>query len=35
MLIAVIANSNPDKDEMTSLLEFRDKGFFANGARLP
>ena len=35
MLIAVIANSNPDKDEMTSLLEFRDKGFFANGASLP
>jgi hypothetical protein len=34
MLIAVIANSSPDKDEMTSVLEFRDKGFFANGARL-
>ena len=31
---AMIANTGPGEDELTSTLEFKDKGFFANGQRL-
>jgi hypothetical protein len=34
MMLSMFANSNPATDEITSTLEFKDKGFFANGARL-
>lgn len=34
MMLSMFANTAPDKDEMTSTLEFKDKGFFANGQRL-
>jgi hypothetical protein len=34
MMLAMFANSAADKDELTSTLEFKDKGFFANGQRL-
>lgn len=34
MMLSMFANSSPDKDEMTSTLEFKDKGFYANGQRL-
>ena len=34
MMLGMFANTSPDKDEMTSTLEFKDKGFFANGQRL-
>lgn len=34
MMIGMFANTAPDKDEMTSTLEFKDKGFYANGQRL-
>jgi len=34
MLLSMFANTDPAADEITSTLEFKDKGFFANGARL-
>lgn len=34
MMLGMFANTSPDKDEMTSTLEFKDKGFYANGQRL-
>lgn len=34
MMLSMFANTAPDKDEMTSSLEFKDKGFYANGQRL-
>lgn len=34
MMVSMFANSAADKDEMTSTLEFKDKGFYANGQRL-
>ena len=34
MMVSMFANSTPDKDEMTSTLEFKDKGFYANGQKL-
>jgi hypothetical protein len=34
MMMAMFTNSAPDKDELTSVLEFKDKGFYANGQRL-
>lgn len=34
MMAAMVANSSADKDELTSALEFKDKGFYANGQRL-
>lgn len=34
MMVSMFANATPDKDEMTSTLEFKDKGFYANGQRL-
>ena len=34
MMLGMFANTAPDKDEMTSTLEFKDKGFYANGQRL-
>ncbi len=34
MMVSMFANVAPDKDEMTSTLEFKDKGFYANGQRL-
>ena len=34
MMVSMFANSAPDKDEMTSTLEFKDKGFYANGQKL-
>lgn len=34
MMLAMFANTSADKDEMTSTIEFKDKGFFANGQRL-
>lgn len=34
MMLSMFANTSPDADEMTSTLEFKDKGFFANGQRL-
>lgn len=34
MMAAMFSNSATDKDELTSNLEFKDKGFYANGQRL-
>ncbi len=34
MMMSMFANSAADRDELTSTLEFKDKGFYANGARL-
>ncbi|MFC3182751.1 DUF2125 domain-containing protein [Cypionkella sinensis] len=34
MMVSMFANSATDKDEMTSTLEFKDKGFYANGQKL-
>jgi hypothetical protein len=34
MMLSMFANSSAETDEITSTLEFKDKGFFANGARL-
>lgn len=34
MMMAMFTNSATDKDELTSVLEFKDKGFYANGQRL-
>lgn len=34
MMIAMFANPGAGEDELTSVLEFRDKGFFANGQQL-
>lgn len=34
MMLSMFANTDPATDEITSTLEFKDKGFFANGARL-
>jgi hypothetical protein len=34
MMMSMFANTSADKDEITSTLEFKDKHFFANGARL-
>lgn len=34
MMLAMFTTAVPDKDELTSTLEFRDKGFYANGQRL-
>jgi hypothetical protein len=34
MMVSMFANSAADKDELTSTLEFKDKGFYANGQRL-
>ncbi len=34
MMLSMFANSSPDKDEITSTLEFKDKHFFANGQQL-
>jgi hypothetical protein len=34
MMAGMFTNSAPDKDELTSTLEFKDKGFYANGQRL-
>lgn len=34
MMLSMFANAAPEGDELTSTLEFKDKGFFANGQRL-
>ena len=34
MMVSMFANAAADKDEMTSTLEFKDKGFYANGQKL-
>lgn len=34
MMVSMFATATPDKDELTSTLEFKDKGFYANGQRL-
>jgi len=34
MMISMFANPGAGADELTSTLEFKDKGFFANGQRL-
>lgn len=34
MMIAMLAKPGDGPDELTSVLEFRDKGFYANGQRL-
>lgn len=34
MMLSMFANPGPGADEMSSTLEFRDKGFYANGQRL-
>lgn len=34
MMISMFANPGASPDELTSTLEFKDKGFFANGQRL-
>lgn len=34
MMIAMFANPGPGEDEMTSVLEFKDKGFYANGQQM-
>ena len=34
MMLSMFANTSPDKDEITSTLEFKDKHFFANGQQL-
>ncbi|MEY3533709.1 MAG: hypothetical protein RI979_1733 [Pseudomonadota bacterium] len=33
-MIAMFANPGAGEDELTSVLEFKDKGFFANGQQL-
>ena len=34
MMLSMFANSSADKDEITSVLEFKDGHFFANGQQL-
>jgi Uncharacterized protein conserved in bacteria (DUF2125) len=34
MMLSMFANTSPDRDEITSTLEFKDKHFFANGQQL-
>lgn len=34
MMMSMFANAGPGTDELNSTLEFKDKGFFANGQRL-
>lgn len=34
MMLSMFANPGPGEDEFNSTLEFKDKGFFANGQRL-
>ncbi len=34
MMLSMFANAGPGEDELNSTLEFKDKGFFANGQRL-
>ncbi|MDZ4310375.1 MAG: DUF2125 domain-containing protein [Cypionkella sp.] len=34
MMVAMFSNAAADKDELTSTLEFKDKGFYANGQKL-
>lgn len=34
MMLSMFANPGPGEDEMSSTLEFKDKGFYANGQRL-
>lgn len=34
MMLAMFAKAGPAQDELTSTLEFKDKGFFANGQQL-
>ena len=34
MMLAMFANTSTTSDEITSTLEFKDKGFFANGQQL-
>jgi hypothetical protein len=34
MMLSMFANTDPAKDEITSTLEFKDKGFYANGQKL-
>jgi len=34
MMMSMFANPGAGPDEMTSTLEFKDKGFFANGQQL-
>jgi hypothetical protein len=34
MMLSMFANPGPGEDELNSTLEFKDKGFYANGQRL-
>lgn len=34
MMMSMFANSSADRDELTSVLEFKDKHFYANGQQL-
>ena len=34
MGVAMLANSDPAADKLTTVLEFKDKHFFANGQQL-
>lgn len=34
MMLSMFANPGPGEDELSSTLEFKDKGFYANGQRL-
>ena len=34
MMMSMFANPGAGEDEFTSVLEFKDKGFYANGQRL-
>lgn len=34
MMLSMFANAGPGEDELNSTLEFKDKGFFANGQQL-
>ncbi len=34
MMMAMFAKAGAAPDELTSTLEFKDKGFYANGQRL-
>jgi hypothetical protein len=34
MGVAMLANSDPAEDKLTTVLEFKDKGFYANGQQL-
>ncbi|MGL6208822.1 MAG: DUF2125 domain-containing protein [Paracoccaceae bacterium] len=34
MMMSMFANAGPGEDELNSTLEFKDKGFYANGQRL-